>query len=50
MVRGVEIFKERFGRYQGQYAFIGGTACDIILGKLGVDFRATIFNKNKSYT
>ncbi len=41
MVRGVEIFKERFGRYQGQYAFIGGTACDIILGKLGVDFRAT---------
>lgn len=41
MVRGIKIFKERFGKYQGQYAFIGGTACDIILGKLGVDFRAT---------
>lgn len=41
MVRGVEIFKKHFSGYKGQYAFIGGTACDIILGKLGVDFRVT---------
>ncbi|MGN0294039.1 MAG: hypothetical protein ACI4D3_08565 [Lachnospiraceae bacterium] len=41
MVRGVEIFKKHFSSYKGQYAFIGGTACDIILGKLGVDFRVT---------
>lgn len=41
MVRGVAKFKEHFGKYTGQYAFIGGTACDIILGKLGADFRAT---------
>ena len=41
MVRGVDVFRKYFGGYTGQYAFIGGTACDIILGKLGVDFRAT---------
>ena len=41
MVRGIEKFKERFGEYTGQYVFIGGTACDIILGREGVDFRAT---------
>ena len=41
MVRGVEIFKEHFSKYTGQYVFIGGPACDIILGKIGVDFRAT---------
>ena len=31
MVRGVEKFKEYFRDYAGQYTFIGGTACDIIL-------------------
>ena len=41
MVRGVEKFKEYFRDYAGQYTFIGGTACDIILGNLGEDFRAT---------
>ena len=41
MVRGIEKFKERFGEYTGQYVFIGGTACDIILGREGVAFRAT---------
>ena len=41
MVRGVNKFKEHFGQYTGQYAFIGGTACDIILGKMGIGFRAT---------
>lgn len=41
MVRGIEKFKEYFKDYSGQYIFIGGTACDLILGNLGVDFRAT---------
>ena len=35
MVRGVEIFRDYFRDYTGQYVFIGGTACDIILGTLG---------------
>ncbi len=42
MVRGVDIFKKYFDGYTEQYVFIGGTACDIILGKRGIDFRATI--------
>ncbi len=41
MVRGIEKFREYFGEYSGQYVFIGGTACDIILGRMGVDFRQT---------
>ncbi len=41
MVRGVEIFRDYFRDYTGQYVFIGGTACDIILGTLGEDFRVT---------
>lgn len=41
MVRGVNKFKEYFINYTGQYTFIGGAACDIILGHLGEDFRAT---------
>lgn len=41
MVRGLEKFKEYFKEYTGQYTFIGGTACDILLGKIGEDFRAT---------
>lgn len=41
MVRGMKKFKEHFGEYTGQYTFIGGTACDIILGRLGENFRQT---------
>lgn len=41
MVRGIEKFKEYFSAYTGQYTFIGGTACDILLGNMGEDFRAT---------
>ena len=41
MVRGVDKFKEYFKNFTGQYTFIGGTACDIIMGNLGEDFRAT---------
>ena len=41
MVQGIAKFKEYFAEYVGQYVFIGGTACDIILGRLGEDFRTT---------
>ena len=41
MVQGVKIFRDYFRDYTGQYVFIGGTACDVILGKLGEDFRIT---------
>ncbi|MGF7012057.1 hypothetical protein M2145_002688 [Lachnospiraceae bacterium PF1-21] len=41
MVQGLEKFKEYFRKYNGQYVFIGGTACDIILGKEGIHFRQT---------
>lgn len=41
MVKGILKFKEYFGDYAGKYVFIGGTACDLILGKRDVDFRVT---------
>lgn len=41
MVYGLEKFRDYFGDYTNQYVFIGGTACEILLGELGVSFRAT---------
>lgn len=41
MVKGIEKFKEYFANCTGQYVFIGGTACDILLGKNDMDFRVT---------
>lgn len=41
MVPGIEKFREYFHSYTGQYTFIGGAACDILLGNLGEDFRST---------
>lgn len=41
MVYGIEKFKEYFSDYTGQYVFIGGTACDILLDEIGASFRAT---------
>lgn len=41
MVYGIEKFKEYFADYSGQYVFIGGTACSILLDELGLPFRAT---------
>lgn len=41
MVQGIEKFKERFRNYTGQYVFIGGTACDLILGREEIPFRQT---------
>lgn len=41
MVYGIDKFKEYFADYAGQYVFIGGTACYILLNDIGSSFRAT---------
>ena len=41
MVRGLDIFRERFGDYSSRYVLIGGTACDLAMGEAGLEFRAT---------
>ncbi len=41
MVTGIESFKEWFDGCEEQYTIIGGTACDILMTKEGLDFRAT---------
>lgn len=41
MVKGIESFRECFKGYEEQYTIIGGTACDILMTKEGLDFRAT---------
>jgi hypothetical protein len=40
-MRGIEIFKEYFHEFQGNYVFIGGTACTILFEEAGEAFRAT---------
>ncbi len=41
MVRGLDIFKEHFRSYADRYVLIGGTACDLAMREVGLDFRAT---------
>ena len=41
MVKGFDSFKEWFSGYEENYAIIGGTACDLILTDMNMDFRAT---------
>lgn len=41
MVRGIDSFREWFHNYKEQYAIIGGTACDLLMTGVGLDFRAT---------
>ncbi len=41
MVRGIESFRDWFLGYEDQYAIIGGTACDLLMSDVGLDFRAT---------
>ena len=41
MVRGIDSFRDWFRGYEGQYAIIGGTACDLLMTGEGLDFRAT---------
>ena len=41
MVNGLELFREHFTSYGGQYVLIGGTACDLAMEEVGQSFRAT---------
>lgn len=41
MVHGIEKYKEYFLDYADHYVIIGGTACDIIMNNIDVDFRVT---------
>lgn len=41
MVRGLDLFREHFAAFAGQYIIIGGTACDLIIEGAGFTPRAT---------
>lgn len=41
MVIGLDKFKTYFAGYEGQYAIIGGTACDLLFDEAGLNFRTT---------
>ncbi len=41
MVRGLEIFQERFAACVDQYVLIGGTAASLTMEEAGLEFRAT---------
>jgi len=41
MVRGLDIFRERFHGYADRYMLIGGAACDLAMREAGLEFRAT---------
>ncbi|MCH9626050.1 MAG: hypothetical protein S4CHLAM123_12390 [Chlamydiales bacterium] len=41
MVKGLGYFKKYFFHYSDRYVLIGGTACNLIMEDVGLDFRAT---------
>ncbi|MDZ7830929.1 MAG: hypothetical protein U5L07_04180 [Desulfobacterales bacterium] len=41
MVRGINRFRDYFKDHSDKYVMIGGTACDIAMSRMGLDFRAT---------
>lgn len=41
MVRGLNVFRERFRPFSDQYVLIGGTAATLAMQDAGLDFRAT---------
>ena len=41
MVRGLDIFQERFAAYVDQYVLIGGTAASLAMEEAGLELRAT---------
>lgn len=41
MVRGLDIFQQRFAAYADQYVLIGGTAASLTMEEAGLAFRAT---------
>lgn len=44
MVTGFTKFKEKFQGFEDQYVVIGGTACDLLMEKEDMTFRATSFH------
>ncbi len=41
MVRGLDLFKAHFREFADRYVLIGGTACDLVMDRAGLPFRAT---------
>jgi predicted nucleotidyltransferase len=41
MVRGLDLFRNYFKEYTDKYILIGGTACDLAMESMGLNFRAT---------
>ena len=41
MIKGLDKFREHFSGFGDRYVLIGGAASDLVMGKVGVDFRAT---------
>lgn len=41
MIRGLDIFRDRFRDHEGSLVLIGGAACDDWFGRQGLEFRAT---------
>ena len=41
MVTGMDTFKEHFKGFEDCYTIIGGTACDMLMWKAGLEFRGT---------
>ncbi len=41
MVKGLDVFRERFRGFAGRYMLIGAAACDLAMGQAGLEFRAT---------
>lgn len=41
MVKGIDIFRDFFREFAGNYILIGGAACDVHMSRAGLHFRAT---------
>jgi hypothetical protein len=41
MVKGIDLFRAHFSSFGDRYVLIGGTACDLAMGKAGLPFRVT---------
>lgn len=40
-IRGLDRFAEHFKDFTENYIIVGGTACSLVLGEVGIPFRAT---------
>jgi formylmethanofuran dehydrogenase subunit E len=41
LVKGLDIFREFFAPYSGEYVLIGGTAASLAMEEAGLEFRST---------